>query len=545
MGIKSHFQNLKLMGKLLLGFFTIGMTTTLLVGYFGLGGLADFIDVTEKMSDVRLPAVQSSLSLKADISEIKSAERTLIVQNLSREERNIQYNKLETAFNDFNQNCKIYQALPKSNSSETQWAEFTVQSDMLRSQSDKFISMSKEFDRQVNANSSQLYSELKKLSLRDLNDSFNKIESISNQIIETNIKFAESGKSETLGLISKTKISIIIATGIGLIFAAWFSMFISKNVIKRPFHELISVFNNVISGDLRKTIDVKSNDEIGILSQYLNKLIESQRQQINKIFDNTKSVTESSQKLFEISKKTAVASDNLLSQSNTAAASSEQISSNLNTVSSASEEVSSSITEISSNSNSAFRLTEEANSKANVASEVMNRLGTSSAEIGNIIKVITTISEQTNLLALNATIEAARAGETGKGFAVVANEVKELAKETSKATDDITGRIKTIQSETSDAINVITQIIESTKQVSNITGAIAASVEQHTITTNEINRNLTEASRGAALIAKTNAGIAQGADEYALLSSQVEVAASDLKKSADDLESKLRDEYKL
>jgi methyl-accepting chemotaxis protein len=49
--------------------------------------------------------------------------------------------------------------------------------------------------------------------------------------------------------------------------------------------------------------------------------------------------------------------------------------------------------------------------------ETIARLGESSAEIGNVIKVITSIAEQTKLLALNATIEAARAGEMGKGFA--------------------------------------------------------------------------------------------------------------------------------
>ena len=76
------------------------------------------------------------------------------------------------------------------------------------------------------------------------------------------------------------------------------------------------------------------------------------------------------------------------------------------------------------------------------------KLGESSAEIGNVIKVITSIAQQTNLLALNATIEAARAGEAGKGFAVVANEVKELAKQTAKATEDISRKIEAIQGDT-------------------------------------------------------------------------------------------------
>jgi methyl-accepting chemotaxis protein len=71
-----------------------------------------------------------------------------------------------------------------------------------------------------------------------------------------------------------------------------------------------------------------------------------------------------------------------------------------------------------------------------VVADDVSKLGESSAEIGQVIKVITSIAQQTNLLALNATIEAAPAGEAGKGFAVVANEVKELAKKTAKATEE-------------------------------------------------------------------------------------------------------------
>ena len=50
---------------------------------------------------------------------------------------------------------------------------------------------------------------------------------------------------------------------------------------------------------------------------------------------------------------------------------------------------------------------------AETTTATVAKLGESSAEIGNVVKVITSIAEQTNLLALNATIEAARAGRGG------------------------------------------------------------------------------------------------------------------------------------
>jgi methyl-accepting chemotaxis protein len=68
-------------------------------------------------------------------------------------------------------------------------------------------------------------------------------------------------------------------------------------------------------------------------------------------------------------------------------------------------------------------------------------LGTSSKEIDEVFKVITSIAEQTNLLALKAIIEAARAEEASKGFALVANEAKELANQTAKATEEISAKV--------------------------------------------------------------------------------------------------------
>ena len=171
-------------------------------------------------------------------------------------------------------------------------------------------------------------------------------------------------------------------------------------------------------------------------------------------------------------------------------------SKNVSSVAAAAEEMQASIREISKNANDSARVAKNAVGVAEATNDTMKKLGASSHEIGNVIKVINSIAQQTNLLALNATIEAARAGEAGKGFAVVANEVKELAKQTAKATEEIGQKIEAIQNDTKGAVSAIEEISAIINQINDISNSIASAVEEQTVTTNEIGRSVTEAAKG-------------------------------------------------
>lgn len=208
----------------------------------------------------------------------------------------------------------------------------------------------------------------------------------------------------------------------------------------------------------------------------------------------------SAQNLLQVASSLSASAEETSVQANTASSASEEVNTGVQTVTNNMEEMVSAIKEITKRTNETSHLSNEAQKMAKNTNEIISQLGDSSMDIGNVIKVISSIAQQTNLLALNATIEAARAGEAGKGFAVVANEVKELAKQTAKATSEITKKIENIQSDSKNAIDAIGEIGEAIDKINGYAGNVAAAVEEQAATTNEVTRIVNQAANGVTQI---------------------------------------------
>lgn len=276
---------------------------------------------------------------------------------------------------------------------------------------------------------------------------------------------------------------------------------------------VLDVVRTASQGDLTRTVPVEGEDAIGQLAGGVQALLAAMRESMVALGRNAEVLAGAAEQLTVLSQGMGEGAVLTSERAASASSASVQVSTSIQTVASAAEEMTASIREIAQNATEAASVGSEAVGLAGGAQETVASLGESSAEIGQVIKVITGIAQQTNLLALNATIEAARAGDAGKGFAVVANEVKELAKETARATEDIGQKIDAIQGDTRDAVSAISGISEVIGRINDIQATIASAVEEQTATTNEIARSVTEAAAGAGGIAEDVTQVATAADD--------------------------------
>ncbi len=346
--------------------------------------------------------------------------------------------------------------------------------------------------------------------------------------------------AESRSLTVTMAVTNFVALGVGIFVA----IFLSRG-ISGATQAVLAQSEAIAAGDLtRDDLKVQSKDELGDLTVAINKMSGSLKSMIMAITENSLHVASASEELSNTSQQISANSEETSAQAKVVSDSAQQVSQNLQTVATGAEEMGSSIREIAKNATEAARVATSAVKVAETTTATVSKLGDSSNEIGQVIKVITSIAQQTNLLALNATIEAARAGEAGKGFAVVANEVKELAKETAKATEDISLKIEAIQTDTKAAVEAIASISEVINQVNGISTTIATAVEEQNATTNEMSRNVSEAANSSGEITSNINGVAQAAESTSRGAGDTQKAAQQLVETSAELR-RLVEQFKI
>ena len=316
------------------------------------------------------------------------------------------------------------------------------------------------------------------------------------------------------------------------------SWIISK-FISAPLVDMVERIKDIAQGegDLTQRIQVNSQDEFGELASWFNEFLSKLRNIISSVGTTTEKLSDSSSVLESTAKSMTSSAGETASQATMVADAANDVSDNAQHAATGVDEMGASIREIAKSANDAAMVATQAVQVATSTNITVEKLGTSSIDIGKIIAVITSIAEQTNLLALNATIEAARAGDSGKGFAVVANEVKELAKETAKATDEISAKVSSIQQDAEASISAISKISGTIEQINALQTSIAGAVEEQSATMAEIGRSVGLAADGSSQIASNIMGVATAADGTTEGADKTQVQAQDLGGMAHELQS--------
>lgn len=308
-------------------------------------------------------------------------------------------------------------------------------------------------------------------------------------------------------------VTMVIVIAIGIICAVIFGILISRTISK-SIYQLMHVTDEISNGNLDVEITNDSKDEIGILSQSMNKM----KHKLHEVIGN---ISFASQQVNIGSKQIADSTISLSQGATEQASAVEELTASI-------EEISAQIKVNAENAKKANTIADatkgnavKRNSDMKLMVNAMDEINKSSNNIAKIIKVIDEIAFQTNILALNAAVEAARAGQYGKGFTVVAEEVRNLAARSANAAKETTEIIEESLLKIKDGTNIANQTAEALDGIVTDIKDVAVLIDGISEASTEQATGMTQISQGVVQISQVVQSNSATAEECAAASEEL------------------------
>ncbi|MGF1884013.1 methyl-accepting chemotaxis protein [Vibrio splendidus] len=357
-----------------------------------------------------------------------------------------------------------------------------------------------------------------------------------------------------LDSIISTKVSEGIQTEVivGVIFILFglaIIAFSSLSIVK-PIRQVVERLNDIASGegDLTQRLEVKSQDEIGQLSQGFNLFLDKLQHTIKEVIQTTEQVASTTSQAKASASSTRESSESQFKEVDLVATAAEEMTQTAGLVVQNAEVAVDAACEANRSARQGQQVIElsagemrKLVERMSSAVPIVEELAKNNGNITEILSVIEGISEQTNLLALNAAIEAARAGEQGRGFAVVADEVRNLASRTQSSVGEIRAVIDKVHAGTQDVVEAIQEgnilandtalhvqnavedlgsIFTSIEEISDMNSQIVRAAEEQQSVSGEVNQSVVNIRDLSAKILEQAAASEQVGSEIEQLSQQ-------------------------
>ncbi len=367
--------------------------------------------------------------------------------------------------------------------------------------------------------------------------------------------------------------TLLICIAVGAVAVILFA-----NHIATPVKRIADETRRVSNGDLTAAdLVIGNKDEIGSLAGDFNRMKRQLQSLVEQVAASSGNVTDASHSLQTSIEETNEASRSIAESVQQIAIGMETQAHNLEQSSKAMGEMAEGIGRIADTSSGAYEASVRSELEAKQGHErigqsigdmqavqasidgiaaVMDTLNQRSAEISEIVTVMTDIASQTSLLSLNASIEAARAGEHGKGFAVVASEVNKLAEMSRSSSEQIRQLVLQVQSDIAAASRstvtgiasfqqgmqaieqtgaVFGRIVTAAQDVVGQIQEVSAAAEEMSASSQQIYASLEELDRIASQSVQRSETISAATEEQMASMEEIRHASHSLRQMADEL----------